>query len=158
MVGQGGTNEGHHHQGREICDADLQSGFAFPVSAESEPAANERAAVAAFPAGNAAAATLHQAGADTVPAANIPTGQANSSAGPDPSARRDPAKSNSGSTDAKRAASGRFRRIAIVPSRRPRYREFYPGRPSTNRIWWGSFVRESDKRRDYPRHLLELPP
>src|SRR6266480_1256712 len=103
MVGQGGTNEGHHHQGREICDADLQSGFAFPVSAESEPAANERAAVAAFPAGNAAAATLHQAGADTVPAANIPTGQANS---PDPSARCHPAQSNSGRADAKRAASG----------------------------------------------------
>src|SRR6266567_2093856 len=111
MVGQGGTNEGHHHQGREIRDAELQSGFAFPVSAESESAANERTAAAAFPARNAAAATLHQAGADTVPAANIPTGQANFSAGPDPSARSDPAKSNSGSADAKRAAPGRGRGI-----------------------------------------------
>src|SRR5437762_13489378 len=112
MVGQGGTNEGHHHQGREICDADLQSGCAFPVSAESESAANERTAAAAFPARNAAApTTLHQAGADTVPAANIPTGQANSSPGPDPPARRDPAKSHSGSADAKCAASGRGRGI-----------------------------------------------
>src|SRR5204863_810687 len=127
MVGQGGTNEGHHHQGREIRDADLQSGFAFPVSAESESAANECSAAPAFPARNAAAAaTLHQAGADTVPAADIPTGQANS---PDPSARRDPAKSHSGSADAKRAASGRGRGIAIVPGRRPGYRESDPGRP-----------------------------
>src|SRR5207249_7593995 len=113
MVGQGGTNEGHHHQGREIRDADLQSGCAFPVSAESESAANERTAAAAFPARNAAApTTLHQAGADTVPAANIPTGQANSSAGPDPPARRDPAKSHSGSADAKRAAPGRGRIVS----------------------------------------------
>src|SRR6266536_4654519 len=111
MVGQGGTNEGHHHQGREIRDPDLQPGFAFPVRAESESAASERAA-AALPARNAAApTTLHHAGADTVPAANIPTGQANFSAGPDPSARSDPAKSNSGSADAKRAASGRGRGI-----------------------------------------------
>src|SRR5882724_9265065 len=109
MVGQGGPNEGHHHQGREIRDADLQSGFAFPVRAESESAANECNAAAAFPAWNAAAAaTLHQAGADTVPAANLPTGQANS---PDPSARRHPAKSNSGRADAKRAPSGRLRGI-----------------------------------------------
>src|SRR5438874_1060914 len=53
----------------------------------------------------------HLVDADTVPAANIPTGQANSSAGPDPSARSDPAKSNSGSADAKRAAPGRGRGI-----------------------------------------------
>src|SRR5207253_3758290 len=111
MIGQDGTDEGNHHQGREIRDPDLQSGFAFPVRAESESAANERAA-AALPARNAAAAaTLHKAGADPVPSPDIPAGQASSCAGPDPSTRRHPAKSNSGSADAKRAASGRFRRI-----------------------------------------------
>src|SRR5439155_26569194 len=111
MVGQDGTDEGHHHQGREIRDPDLQSGFAFPVRAESESAANERAA-AALPAPNAAAAaTLHKAGADSVPPPDIPGGQACSSAGPDPSARRYPAKSNSGSADPKCAAPGRVRRI-----------------------------------------------
>src|SRR5205085_8027101 len=87
--------------------------FAFPVNAESKSATNERAAAAAatFPTRNAAVAALHQASADTVPATKLPAGQANSSAGPDPSARRYPAKSNSSSADAKRAASGRFRRI-----------------------------------------------
>src|SRR5947199_8059434 len=110
MVGQDGTDEGYHHQGREIRDPDLQSGFAFPVRAESESAANERAA-AALPARNAApAATLHKAGADPVPPPDIPAGQAGSSAKPDPSAWRDSAKSDP-DADAKRAASGRFRGI-----------------------------------------------
>src|SRR4029077_3680082 len=61
-----------------------------------------------FPARNVgAAATLRKAGADTVPAPYLSAGQANSSAWPDPSARREPAKSNSGA-DAKPAASDRL--------------------------------------------------
>src|SRR5205823_11236815 len=116
MVGQDGTDEGDHHQGREIRDPDLQSGFAFPVRAESESAA-----AATLPARNAApAATLHEAGADPVPPPDIPAGQASSSAGPDPSAWRDSAKSDS-DADAKRAASGRFRGIAV---------RYYPGSSS----------------------------
>src|SRR5438874_12898956 len=57
-----------------------------------------------------------------------------------------------------RPGEGEEEAAAIVPRRRPRCREFDPGRPSTKRTWWGSFDRESDKRTDYPRDLLELPP
>src|ERR1700720_676707 len=109
MVGPDRSNQSHHHQGRQIRDANVQSGFAFAVSAESESAASEcaAAAAAAFPARNVGAgATLPEAGADTVPTAHVSAGQANSSR-PDPSARRDPAKSNSGA-DAERATSDRL--------------------------------------------------
>src|SRR5882762_6782493 len=160
MVGPDRPNQGHHHQGRQIRDADIQSGATFTGVAESEPAANERTATAtaALPARDAAAAaTLHKAGPDSVPPAYLPAGQANS-AGPNPSARRDPAKSSGASADAYRSAAGRLRRIATVPSRRPRYRGSDPDRPSTGHIWWDSFVRESGKRKDYPRDRSELPP
>ena len=115
-------------------------------------------ATAALPVWNAAAAaTLHEAGADSVSPAYLPAGQADS-AGPNPSARRDPAKSSDASADAYRSAAGRLRRIATVPSRRPRYQGSDPDRPSTGHIWWDSFVRESGKRKDYPRDRSELPP
>src|SRR5438128_751278 len=45
---------------------------------------------------------------DSVPPAYLPAGQANS-AGPNPSARRDPAKSSYASADAYRSAAGRLR-------------------------------------------------
>src|SRR5438067_12893620 len=126
MVGPGRPNQGHHHQGRQIRDADIQSGATFTDVAESEPAANERTATAtaALPARDAAAAaTLHKAGPDSVLPAYLPAGQANS-AGPNPSARRDPAKSSDASADAYRSTPGRrLRGITIVPSRRPRYRD-----------------------------------
>src|SRR6478672_6054435 len=123
MVGPDRPNQGHHHQGRQIRDADVQSGVTFTGVAESEPAANDRTATAALPArGAAAAATLHKAGPDSVAPAYLPAGQANS-AGPNPSARRHPAKSSSASADAYRSTPGRrLRGITIVPSRRPRYR------------------------------------
>ena len=87
-------------------------------------------ATAALPARDAAAAaTLHKAGPDSVPPAYLPAGQANS-AGPNPSARRDPAKSSDASADAYRSTAGRrLRGITIVPSRRPRYRGSDPDRP-----------------------------
>src|SRR6476660_5052376 len=137
MVGPDRPNQGHHHQGRQIRDADVQSGVTFTGVAESEPAANERTATAALPArGAAAAATLHKAGPDSVAPAYLPAGQANS-AGPNPSARRDPAKSSSASADADRSTPGRrLRGVTIVPSRRLRYQESDPDRPSTGRIWW----------------------
>jgi hypothetical protein len=121
MVGPDRPNQGHDHQGRQIRDADIQSGGAFTGVAESEPAASERnaTATAALPTRNAAAAaTLYKAGADSIPPTYLPAGQANS-AGPNPSARRDPAKSSYASADAYRSAAGRLRRIATVPSRRP---------------------------------------
>src|SRR6266403_4304629 len=157
MVGPGRPNQGHHHQGGEIRDADIQSGATFTGVAESEPAASEpnATATAALPVRDAA--TLYKAGADSVPPAYLPAGQANS-AGPNPSARRDPAKSSDASADAYRSAAGRVRRIATVPSRRPRYRGSDPDRPSTGHIWWDSFVRENGKRKDYPRDRSELPP
>src|SRR5439155_23632834 len=133
MVGPGRPNQGHHHQGRQIRDADIQSGATFTDVAESEPAANERTATAtaALPARDAAAAaTLHKAGPDSVLPAYLPAVQANS-AGPNPSARRDPAKSSDASADAYRSTPGRrLRGITIVPSRRPRYRGSDPDRPS----------------------------
>src|SRR4029077_7914199 len=159
MVGPDRPKQGHNHQGRQIRDADIQSGATFTGVAESEPAANERTATAALPARDAAAAaTLYKAGADSVPPAYLPAGQANS-AGPNPSARRDPAKSSDASADAYRSPpGGRLRGITIVPSRRLRYQESDPDRPSTGHIWWDSFVRESGKRKDYPRDRSELPP
>ena len=158
MVGPDRPNQGHHHQGRQIRDADIQSGATFTGVAESEPAANEHTATAALPVWNAAAAaTLHEAGADSVSPAYLPAGQANS-AGPNPSARRDPAKSSDASADAYRSAAGRLRRIATVPSRRLRYQGSDPDRPSTGHIWWDSFVRDSGKRKDYPRDRSGLPP
>src|SRR2546423_13958268 len=141
MVGPDRPNQGHHQQGRQIRDADIQSGGAFTGVAESEPAASERTATAtaALPARDAAAAaTLYKAGADSVPPAYLPAGQANS-AGPNPSARRDPAKSSYASADAYRSAAGRLRGIGIAPRRRPRYQESDPDRPSAGRIWWDSF-------------------
>src|ERR1700745_3598127 len=143
MVGPDRPNQGDHHQGREIRDADIQSGATFTGVAESESAANERTATAtaALPVWNAAAAaTLHKAGADSGPPAYLPAGQADS-AGPNPSARRDPAKSSDASADAYRSAAGRLRRIATVPSRRPRYQGSDPDRLSTGHIWWDFFVR-----------------
>ena len=161
MVGPDRPNQGHHQQGRQIRDADIQSGGAFTDVAESEPAASEpdATATAALPVRDAAAAaTLYKAGADSVPPAYLPAGQANS-AGPNPSARRDPAKSSDASADAYRSTPGRrLRGITIVPSRRPRYRGPDPDRPSTGHIWWDSFVRESGKRKDYPKDRSELPP
>src|SRR5947208_3045760 len=79
MVGPDRPNQGHHHQGRQIRDADIQSGATFTGVAESEPAANERTATAtaALPARDAAAAaTLHKAGPDSVLPAYLPAGQA----------------------------------------------------------------------------------
>jgi len=137
MVGPDRPNQGHDHQGRQIRDADIQSGGAFTDVAEAEPAPNEptATATAALPVWNAAAAaTLHKAGADSVPPAYLPAGQANS-AGPNPSARRDPAKSSDASADAYRSAAGRLRRIATLPSRRPGYQESDPDRLNTGRIW-----------------------
>src|SRR6266446_1094452 len=136
MVGPDRPNQGHNHQGREIRDADIQSGATFSGVAESEPAANERTATAtaALPIRDApAAATLHKAGADSVSPAYLPAGQADS-AGPNPSARRDPAKSSDASADAYRSVAGRLRRIAIVPSRRPGYQESDLDQPSTGHI------------------------
>src|SRR5690349_2658481 len=111
MVGPDRPNQGHDHQGRQIRDADIQSGAPFTGVAESEPVANERTATAtaALPArGAAAAATLHKAGADSVPAADLPAGQANS-AGPNLSTRRDPAKSSYASADTERSTPRRLR-------------------------------------------------
>src|SRR6266403_5451274 len=110
MVGPDRPNQGHDHKGRQIRDADIQSGGAFTDVAESEPAANERTATAtALPDRDAAAAaTLYKAGADSVPPAYLPAGQANS-AGPNPSARRDPAKSSYASADTERSTPGRLR-------------------------------------------------
>src|SRR5256885_4709973 len=71
MVGPDRPNQGHDHQGRQVRGADVQSGATFTGVAESEPASNQRAATAAFPARDAAAATLHKAGADSVPPAYL---------------------------------------------------------------------------------------
>ena len=158
MVGPDRPNQGHDHKGRQIRDADIQSGTTFTGVAESEPAANERTATAALSARDAAAAaTLHKAGTDSIPPACLPAGQANS-AGPNPSAGRDPAKSSDARADAYRSAAGRLRRIATLPSRRPGYQESDLAQPSTSRIWWDSLFRESGKRKEYPRDLLELLP
>src|SRR4029077_7520920 len=99
------------------------------------PAEDEPPAPAALPARDAAAAaTLHKAGPDSGPPAYLPAGQANS-AGPNPSARRDPEKSSDASADAYRSPpGGRLRGITIVPSRLPRYRGSDPDRPSTGHI------------------------
>src|SRR5438270_9321828 len=124
MVGPVRPNQGYDHQGREIRDPDVQSGATFTDFAESEPAATQRTATAttALPARDAAAAaTFHKAGADSVAPADLPTGQTNS-AGPNPSARCNPAKSSYASADTERSTSRRLRRITIVPRRRRRYR------------------------------------
>src|ERR1700719_3851866 len=105
MVRPDRPNQGHDHQGRQIRDADIKSGGAFAGVAESEPAASEpnATATAALPVRDAA--TLYKTGADSVPPAYLPAGQANS-AGPNPSARRDPAKSSDTGADADRSAAG----------------------------------------------------
>src|SRR6266446_3566543 len=160
MVGPDRPNQGHDHQGRQIRDADIQSGATFTGVAESEPAANERTATAtaALPVRDAAAAaTLHKAGIDSVPPAYLPAGQANS-AGPNPSARRDPAKSSYASADAERSAPRRLRRITIVPRRRRQYQESDPDPLKTNHTWWGFSDRGSGKHKACPKDRLEPAP
>src|SRR5689334_9308877 len=124
MVGPNRPNQGHDHQGRQIRDVNVQSGATFTGAPKSKSAANQRpaTAISALPARDATtAATLYKTGTDSVSPAYLPAGQANS-AGPNPSARRDPAKSNYPCADAKHSATRRFRRITIVPNRRHQYR------------------------------------
>ena len=170
MVGQGGRDESHHHQGRQIRDADVQSGVAFPVSAESESAASERAAAAAtaFSARNAgAAATLPEAGAHTVASTSISaTDKAYSSpARPGPPARSNSAKSNPnpnpscpGTARAGSGRCGRRIRATIAPDRRLRCLESDQARPNINRIWWDLSDRGTCKRRARPKDRLGLVP
>lgn len=98
MVGSDRPNQSHHHEGRQIRDANIQSGVTFTGGAEFESTAIQLRAAAAFPAGNAgAAATIPEARANTVtPAILSATDKTESSpAQPSPSARGDSAKSNS---------------------------------------------------------------
>src|SRR5262249_52360277 len=111
MVGSNRPNQSHHHEGRQIRDANVQSGIAF---ADFESTPGQRNAGAAFPTGNGGtAATLREAGANTVaPAIFSATDQAYCSpARPDPSARGDSAKSNPNTNpncaNSERAAAGR---------------------------------------------------
>ena len=66
MVGSNRPNQGHHHQGRQIRDANIQSGIAFTSGADSESAANQRNAATAFPAWDAVPPQPYtEAGANT---------------------------------------------------------------------------------------------
>ena|SRR5437763_190768 len=158
MVGPDRPNQGHDHQGGQIRDTGVQSGTTFTGVAESKPAANQptATATAVVPARDAAA-TLHKAGADSVPPAYLPAGQANST-GPNPSARCDPAKPSYASADAERSAPRRLRRITIVPHRRRQYRESDPDRLKTNHTWWGFSDRGSGKHKACPKDRLEPAP
>lgn len=67
MVGSGRPNQSHHYEGRQIRDANVQSGVAFAGGAEFESTPIQRRATAAFPAWNAGpTATLPETGANTV--------------------------------------------------------------------------------------------
>ena len=67
MVGSDRPNQSYHNEGRQIRDANIQSGVAVTGGTEFESAAIQRSAAATFPAGNAgAAATLPKACANPV--------------------------------------------------------------------------------------------